>query len=203
MAAEAPKPHGDEPRKRRVLPLAVLPVILFALLAIVMMMRLFGGDPSKLPSPLIGKAVPDFALPGLAGLQAEGIPVPGFSTSDLAKGDVTLVNVWASWCVPCRQEHPILMQLATDPNVKILGINYKDNAENARRFLGLLGNPFRAVGIDPEGKTAVEWGFYGVPETFVVNGKGIITYKWIGPMTADIVQQNILPAITAARAGRN
>ncbi|WP_342643719.1 DsbE family thiol:disulfide interchange protein [Rhodoligotrophos ferricapiens] len=180
---------------------ALAPITIFALLAVTLLIRLYGDDPSKLPSPLVGRPVPDFALPGLAGLKSEGSPVPGFSSTDLAKGNVSLVNVWASWCVPCRQEHSLLMQIAGQGGVKLYGINYKDEPENARRFLGMLGNPFHAVGIDPEGKTAIELGFYGVPETFVVNPKGVITFKWVGPMTADVIEREILPAIAAARKG--
>ncbi|WP_239025318.1 DsbE family thiol:disulfide interchange protein [Rhodoligotrophos defluvii] len=178
---------------------ALVPAIVFALLALALFVRLQGDDPSKVPSPLVGRPVPDFALPGLAGLKSEGTPVPGFAASDLAKGEVSLVNVWASWCVPCREEHPLLMQIAAQQAVKLYGINYKDEQENARRFLGLLGNPYHAVGVDAQGKTAIELGFYGVPETFVVNGKGVITYKWIGPMTPEVIEKQIIPAITAAR----
>lgn len=181
--------------------LALIPVIAFAGLAAIFFVRLEGGDPSKVPSPLIGKPAPEFVLPGLARLKSEGVPVPGFSTADLKKGQVTLVNIWASWCVPCRDEHPLLMQLSARQDVRVFGINYKDKAENARRFIGLHGNPFEAVGVDDGGRVAVDWGVYGVPETFVVNGKGEITFKWIGPMNPTIVTDEIIPAIEAAQAG--
>jgi cytochrome c biogenesis protein CcmG/thiol:disulfide interchange protein DsbE len=98
---------------------------------------------------------------------------------------VTIVNVWASWCAPCRQEHPLLMDLAKDPSVRVVGVNYKDNPENARRFLGQLGNPFAVVGVDPSGRAAIDWGVYGVPETFVVGPDGTVRHKHIGPLTPD------------------
>ncbi|QPC42329.1 DsbE family thiol:disulfide interchange protein [Kaustia mangrovi] len=191
---------SDAPRRRRPW-LTLLPVGIFVALAVVFLLRLEGGDPSKVPSPLIGKPVPDFALPGLSGLKSEGIPVPGFSAADLKTGKVTLVNIWASWCVPCRDEHPILMQLASRQDIRVFGINYKDKPENARRFIGLHGNPFEAVGVDEDGRASVDWGVYGVPETFVVNGKGVITFKWIGPMSPEIAKDKIIPAIEAAQGG--
>ena len=101
------------------------------------------------------------------------------------RGDVVVVNVWASWCAPCRQEHPLLMELAKDPGIRLVGINYKDNPENARRFLGALGNPFAAVGADPNGRAAIDWGVYGVPETFVIGPDGTIRHKQIGPLTPE------------------
>jgi cytochrome c biogenesis protein CcmG/thiol:disulfide interchange protein DsbE len=124
--------------------------------------RLHAGDPSRLPSALIGRPAPGFALASLEGLQADGRPVSGLSQADL-KGRVTIVNVWASWCAPCRQEHPLLMDLARTGAARVVGINYKDNPENARRFLGALGNPFAAVGVDPNGRAAIDWGVYGCP----------------------------------------
>jgi cytochrome c biogenesis protein CcmG/thiol:disulfide interchange protein DsbE len=158
-----------------------LPVAIFAALAILFLVRLFGGDPSRVPSALIGQPVPAFALPPLPGLVEEGRPVPGLSGADL-KGKVTIINVWASWCVPCRQEHPSLVELAKDPSARLAGIDYKDNPENARRFLGALGNPFAAVGADQSGRAAIDWGVYGVPETFIVGPDGTIRHKHIGPL---------------------
>ena len=173
LAAEAPR------RGSRVL--FLLPVLIFAGLALLFGVRLFAGDPSKVPSALIGRPVPAFSLPALPGLQAAGAPIPGLSTEDL-KGRVTIVNVWASWCGPCREEHPALMELAKNPGFRVVGINYKDQSENARRFLGALGNPFQAVGVDANGRAAIDWGVYGVPETFVIGPDGTIRHKHIGPL---------------------
>jgi len=164
--------------------LYLLPVLVFTGLALLFLARLYSGDPSKVPSALIGRPAPAFALPALDGLQANGRPIPGLAREDLS-GHVTVVNVWASWCAPCRQEHPLLMELAKDPGIRLVGINYKDNPENARRFLGALGNPFAAVGADPNGRAAIDWGVYGVPETFVIGPDGTIRHKQIGPLTPE------------------
>jgi cytochrome c biogenesis protein CcmG/thiol:disulfide interchange protein DsbE len=126
--------------------------------------------------------------------------VPGLSDADL-KGRVTVVNVWASWCVPCRQEHPVLAELAKNPSMRVVGINYKDNPENARRFLGSLGNPFAAIGIDPNGRAAIDWGVYGVPETFVVGPDGTIRHKHIGALLPAHMPA-FLEKVRAAGAGR-
>ncbi|MCB8819150.1 DsbE family thiol:disulfide interchange protein [Microvirga rosea] len=164
--------------------LFILPVLVFLGLAALFVFRLGDGDPSKIPSALIGKPAPVFTLAPLEGLTAAGKPVPGFSNADL-KGKVTVVNVWASWCAPCRQEHPLLVELAKDPAIRLVGINQKDNPDNARRFLGTLGNPFSAVGVDPNGRASIDWGVYGVPETFIVAPDGTIRYKQIGPLTPE------------------
>lgn len=175
-----------------------IPLLVFAALAVVMFTGLRSGDPSFVPSALVGSPVPDFKLGPLAGLNRAGVPVPGLEAEDLRQGSVTLVNVWASWCAPCRQEHPLLMQLS-QAGFNVVGINYKDETENARRFLGTLGNPFRAVGVDDSGRSAIDWGVYGIPETFVVDGQGIIRYKHVGPLDADAVQSVLLPAVEAAQ----
>ncbi|HEX2137551.1 MAG TPA: DsbE family thiol:disulfide interchange protein [Microvirga sp.] len=164
--------------------LFLLPALVFAGLALLFLVRLQSGDPSRVPSALIGRPAPSFALAPLEGLAARGQPVPGLGSEDL-KGRVTVVNVWASWCGPCREEHPLLVDLARDPSVRVVGINYKDNPENARRFLGALGNPFAAVGVDPSGRAAIDWGVYGVPETFVIGPDGTIRHKHIGPLTPE------------------
>lgn len=193
---ETPKPE------RRPLRMAV-PFVIFVALAGLFLLALFSGDPSRLPSALIGKPAPEFKLDALEGLVADGQPVPGFETASLNKGRVSVVNVWASWCVPCRVEHPFLMKLAKDKSVQIFGINYKDGAAAARRFLGHLGNPFVAVGVDGSGRTALDWGVYGVPETFVVNGKGEIVHKHVGPIDDAALTNKLLPAIEKARGGQS
>jgi len=165
--------------------LFLLPVLVFVVLAGLFFLQLSSGrNPSDLPSALINKPAPAFALAPLEGLIADGKPVPGLSNEDL-KGRVTVVNVFASWCAPCRQEHPLLVELAKDPSVRLVGINQKDNPDNARRFLGALGNPYAAVGVDPNGRASIDWGVYGVPETFIVGPDGMIRYKQIGPLTPE------------------
>ncbi len=162
--------------------LALLPLAVFAGLAVLFLVMLFGGSGSRLPSTLIGRAAPDVTLAPLEGLRRDGAAVPGFGKADLATGRVTLVNVFASWCAPCHAEHPFLMELAKDERIRILGINQKDQPENARRFLGAKGNPYAAVGVDPNGRASIEWGVYGVPETFVLRGDGTIAWKLVGPI---------------------
>lgn len=192
---------GGEPVRARSLRIAFLmPLVVFLALAALFFARLWhGDDPSEIPSALIGKPVPAFVLPPVEGLTEEGQPVPGFSNADLGKGEVTLVNVWGSWCLPCREEHPFLAELAAR-GIKIYGINQKDVAENARRFLGALGNPFTAVGADPTGRVSIDWGVYGVPETFVVDGSGRIAYKHIGPLTQRSIEKELMPQIRKAQA---
>ena len=163
----------------------VLPALVFIGLTVLFAVQLTSGrNPAELPSVLINKPVPVFSLAPLEGLTAGGKPVPGFSNEDL-KGRVTVVNVWASWCAPCRQEHPLLVDLAKDPSIRVVGINQKDKPENARRFLGALGNPYAAVGVDPNGRASIDWGVYGVPETFIVGPDGTIRHKHIGPLTPE------------------
>jgi cytochrome c biogenesis protein CcmG/thiol:disulfide interchange protein DsbE len=157
----------------------LLPVVLFAGLAF-LFWRGLSGDPSSLPSALIGKPVPEMSLPPV-----EGLSVPSFDTATLMQGGITIVNVWGSWCIPCRDEQPLLTELAKRKDIRLVGIDYKDDPDNARVFLGTLGNPFAAIAADREGRAAVDWGVYGVPETFIVDGKGMIRYKWIGPLTAE------------------
>ncbi len=178
--------------------LYLLPVVVFAALALLFLIRLYAGDPSRVPSALIGRPVPAFALEPLPGLTQAGQPVPGLSQTDL-QGGVTVVNVWASWCGPCRQEHPTLVELAKNPAIRVVGINYKDNPENARRFLGALGNPFAAVGVDSTGRAAIDWGVYGVPETFVVGPDGTIRYKHIGPLLPEQMGAFMAKVRAAAR----
>ena len=163
--------------------LVSLPFVIFAALLALFLFRLGAGDPSRLPSALIGKQAPALALPPLDGLAENGVAMPGFDPATF-KGRVTVVNVWASWCVPCRDEHPFLVRLAGDKRAVLVGINYKDARENALSFLKRYGNPFAAVGVDSGGRAAIEWGVYGVPETFIVGRDGRIAYKHIGPIDA-------------------
>lgn len=177
----------DAPARRRSPLLFLLPLVLFGALALVFLKGLFSGDTSRVPSALIGRAAPAVMLAPLDGLQREGKAVPGFATADLASGRATIVNVFASWCAPCRVEHPVLMALAASEPARqgrfaIVGMNYKDEPANARRFLGALGNPFGAVGVDRDGRAAIEWGVYGVPETFLVGPDGRILEKYVGPL---------------------
>jgi cytochrome c biogenesis protein CcmG/thiol:disulfide interchange protein DsbE len=174
--------------------LAIIPVVVFAGLSLLFWKGL-SGKPSEIPSALIGKPVPAFALPPL-----EGIDVPGFDTKALRGGQVTVVNVWASWCGPCRTEHPLLMELAKRTDIRLFGINYKDDIGNARQFLGTLGQPFAAIGVDDSGRVAVDWGVYGVPETFIIDGAGIIRFKWIGPLTAEALTGSFADEIAKAAA---
>jgi cytochrome c biogenesis protein CcmG/thiol:disulfide interchange protein DsbE len=191
------KDSANEAPRWRLLPL--LPLIAFLALAGLFMLRLGGGDPARLPSALIGREAPAIDLPALPGLVRDGEPVPGLS-SNAFKGEVTLLNVWASWCVPCRDEAPLLMALAEDPRIRIVGINYKDPPENARRFLGRHGNPFVANGVDSNGRASIEWGVYGVPETFLIGRDGRIAYKLVGPITAENLERALRPAIDKALA---
>ncbi len=163
--------------------LAFLPLVLFAGLAVVFLIQLDnGGGNTSLPSVLIDKPVPTFKMPPLLGLNRDGKQVPGLETSDLI-GKVSLVNVWASWCVPCRAEHPVISQFAKDKRIQLVAINYKDKPENALRFLGQLGNPFAKIGTDLKGRASIEWGVYGIPESYVVDRKGIIRFKYVGPLS--------------------
>lgn len=189
----------SEPAVAQRSPLRFLPLVLFALLAGLFLIRLFAGDASRIPSALIGKPAPTFNLPALDGLK----DTPGLSTEDLRKGHVSVVNIFASWCVPCRQEHPVLMAMARDGGLKekgveIYGLSYKDEPANALGFLREGGNPFQRVGVDPAGRTAIDFGVYGVPETFVIKGDGTIAYKFIGPLTPSAVATTLLPEIEKA-----
>lgn len=187
-----------KPRRRRA-GWVVAPLIIFAALATMFFYALQTGDPSRLPSALIGKPVPQFTLAPLEGLTDNGQPVPGFSNADLARGKPSVVNFWASWCVPCVQEHPVLVEMVRRTNVDLYGINYKDQTSAARRFLGHHGNPYKAVGVDTNGRVAIDWGVYGMPETFVVDGKGRIVYKHVGPISIQALESQVIPAIEAAR----
>ena len=187
------------PRRRLVV---LIPLAIFLALAALFFFRLGSGDPARIPSALIGHPAPptDLApVPGL--LTRDGKPMPGMQASDF-KGAVTLVNVWASWCVPCHDEAPLLSALAQDPRIRLVGINYKDQPDNARRFLGRYGNPFVAAGADGNGRASMEWGVYGVPETFIVGRDGRIVYKLVGPITEANLAAVIKPEIEKALVAR-
>jgi cytochrome c biogenesis protein CcmG/thiol:disulfide interchange protein DsbE len=164
--------------------LMALPLVAFAALAAILWIGLGSGDPSRIPSALIGHPAPQTPLPPLQGLASNGAPVPGLDPATF-KGKVSIVNVWASWCIPCHDEAPLLTELGKDKRLQLIGINYKDAPDNARRFLGRYGNPFGIVGVDGNGRAAIEWGVYGVPETFVVGRQGTIVYKLVGPVTPE------------------
>ena len=189
---------GASPRRKI---LVALPLILFLGLAALFFFRLGAGDPARIPSALIGRPVPQTDLPPVTGLVQDGKPLPGLSAGDF-KNNVTLVNVWASWCVPCHDEVPFLDELAKDKRIRLVGINYKDQPDNARRFIGRYGNPFVAVGSDPNGRAAIDWGVYGVPETFVVGRDGRIAYKLVGPITESNLKAVVMPAIEKALAAK-
>jgi cytochrome c biogenesis protein CcmG/thiol:disulfide interchange protein DsbE len=175
---------------RRVL--YILPFVAFVVLAVIFYRSLNGPAPDILPSAMIGKPVPARTLPALDAKSQ------GFGRSDLI-GHVTVVNVWASWCVPCRQEAPALAELAADKSVALYGFVYKDKPAAARSFLDELGNPFARLGLDADGSTAIDWGVYGVPETYVIDAKGIIRERYVGPLSADALANVIQPAIRRAR----
>jgi cytochrome c biogenesis protein CcmG, thiol:disulfide interchange protein DsbE len=155
---------------------AFLPILGFILLGL-LFWRGLSGDPGTLPSVLINKPVPAFSLDAIADLG-----VPGLKDADLRQGKVTVVNIWGSWCGPCRAEHPVLIELSKRSDIVLVGINNKDKPENALRFLETLGQPFAAVGADATGRATIDWGGYGVPETFIIDGKGLIRHKHVGPL---------------------
>jgi cytochrome c biogenesis protein CcmG/thiol:disulfide interchange protein DsbE len=178
---------------RRIL-LAVLPLLLLVGLVAVFALNM-DRDPSLVRSVLINKPAPTFALPAVAGTGVEG-----FDTAAL-QGEVTVVNVFASWCIPCREEHPLLERLKAETGVRIFGINQKDAPENAVAFLTELGNPYQRIGGDADNRVSIDWGVYGVPETFVVNAAGVITFKHVGPISPDSLEKEVIPAIEKARGG--
>ena len=169
-----------------------LPLIALVALVAVFAMSM-NRDPSLVRSVLIDKPAPVFAM-----AEVPELGVPGFDTAAL-KGAVTVVNVFASWCIPCRDEHPLLEALKAETGVRLFGINQSDAPENARAFLAELGNPYDAVGMDRDRRVSIDWGVYGVPETFVVDAEGIITFKFVGPLSPETVESQLLPAILAAR----
>jgi cytochrome c biogenesis protein CcmG/thiol:disulfide interchange protein DsbE len=177
----------------------LLPLVGFIALAVLFYVGLHEGDPSLLPSALIGKPMPKTDLPPIEGLLRDGKPVPGLTDATFT-GKVTLVNVWASWCIPCHDEVPFLAALAQDKRIQLVSINYKDAAADARRFLGRYGNPYAASGADRSGRESINWGVYGVPETYVITRDGRIAYKLVGPIDAYNLQNALEPQIKKALA---
>lgn len=173
--------------------LVLLPVLLFFGIAGAFGWQLLrGANPQELPSAMIDRPAPAFDLPPLPG------PTPGLSTADL-RGGVSLVNVFASWCAPCAVEHPVLMRLARDEGIPIHGINQRDEPADALAFLRRLGNPYTRIGVDRDARASIEWGVYGVPETYVVDHEGHIRFRHVGPLTGRDVEQTILPMVRELR----
>jgi cytochrome c biogenesis protein CcmG, thiol:disulfide interchange protein DsbE len=200
MTTDADNTELKPRRSRARYALALIPLAVFAGFAAIAGKMLYdqdvnGLDVSAIPSALIGKTAPSLTLPPLEGANTTAL------TDAAMKGKLTLVNVFASWCVPCRQEHPILKELANDSRLNIVGINYKDRNDNALRFLGELGNPYKAIGVDPNGKAAIDWGVYGIPESYLVGPDGKILYKKVGPFDERSLTQDLMPAIEKASTG--
>jgi len=178
----------------------LLPLILAGLMLALLFVALRTGDHQALPSALIGKPVPEFALAPIPNAQGENGPIPGLSSAAFKTGKVSILNVWATWCAPCVAEYPLLIELSQQ-GIPIYGIYYKDKPEAARRFLATHGNPFRAIGADESGFTAIDFGVYGVPETFVIDGDGKIAFRYPGPLSSDVINGKIMPAIKKAEQG--
>ncbi|HCK19418.1 MAG TPA: DsbE family thiol:disulfide interchange protein [Thalassospira sp.] len=169
--------------------IAVIPLVLFAALAGVFLLNI-DKDASVVPSVLIDKPAPEFSLPPLPGRDK------GLSRADLTKGEVSVLNVFASWCIPCRAEHPLIKRLSREANVPVYGLNYKEKApEDGVKWLDELGDPYAAVGMDLSGRTGIDFGVYGVPETFIIDGNGQIRYKHVGPVTVEVLEKVLLPKI--------
>lgn len=184
MMPEPQIASGIQAPERRRFAVAI-PLLVFVAIAVFLAIGLT-RNPREIPSPLIGRPVPAFSLPPVLGRTL------GLSDKDL-KGEVSVVNVFASWCVPCRQEHPLIQRLAKD--VPVHGLNYKDRPEDAARWLEELGDPYTRTGADLDGRVAIDWGVYGVPETFVIDRDGRVAYKQIGPIMPRILDEKLLPLI--------
>jgi cytochrome c biogenesis protein CcmG/thiol:disulfide interchange protein DsbE len=198
MSETAQKPSGKKINWAVFIPVAAF-IALAGLFAIMLLKP--HRDSSVVPSVLIGKPAPETALPAIAGLTApDGSPVPGFDPAKFPDHPI-LVNVWASWCAPCREEHPLLLSLSKQEGVTIAGLNYKDKPKNAIGFLEGLGNPYAIAGADTSGRAAIEWGVYGVPESYIVSGDGTILYKHVGPLTPEVISTEILPRLRGGKTG--
>jgi cytochrome c biogenesis protein CcmG/thiol:disulfide interchange protein DsbE len=198
---EASAPNADEGGGRGLAlkrALFLLPVAVFLAIASWFAWGLLADrDPSEVPSALIDKPVPQFNLGPIPGLD-----VPGLSRADLAETQQPiLLNVFASWCQPCRAEHPIMMRLAERDGVKIYGVNYKDQPQDAKQWLANLGNPYARIGQDLDGRAGIQLGVYGVPETYVIGPSGLIRYKHVGPITPKALREDILPLLDKLRQG--
>lgn len=195
--------EGSRPLARPRL-MVYLPLAIFVALAAFFLYKLEkGGDPNALPSVLLGKPAPAFALKPVPITLPGGAALPGLASSEFTApgpGKVTIVNFWASWCVECRTEHETLKRLATDPRVRLVGVAYKDEPANAARWLRDMGNPYAAAGLDENGRVGIDWGVYGVPETYVVRPDGVISYKFIGPLSDGAVRMVLGPEIDKALA---
>lgn len=176
--------------------IAALPLAAFLILAAIFysLLSTEGRDTSALPSALLNQPAPKLEVPPLEGLEGPGGPMPGMSGNTFS-GRISVVNVFASWCVPCRDEHPQILKLAEDERWQMVGINHKDATKNALAFLSELGNPYDIVGVDRQGRASIEWGVYGVPETFLVDAQGIIFYKHVGPINETKLRKVILPLL--------
>ncbi len=180
--------------------LPFLPAAVFVAMALMFALALMRpGDPSLLPSMLLGKPAPSTTLPPLEGYTDGGSAVPGIAPAALVQGKPVIVNFWQSSCAPCVGEHPLLIILTEKTGVPLIGINSKDPAAGARRFLNRYGNPFSAIGVDANGRAAIEWGVYGMPETFVLDGTGRVIYKQIGAITPEIVDNVLVPLLAKAK----
>lgn len=177
--------------KRRVFMLALVPLVLFGALFALFYSRLDEGNPNQVPSALIGKALPSFDLKPIEGLAN----IPGIASQNLTQGQVTVLNVFASWCGPCRDEHPFVVELSKNPKLRVVGLNYKDTPDNARKFLSQHGNPYVAVGSDRTGRVAMDFGVYGVPETFIISAEGRIVTRLVGPLNAKRIAEEINPVL--------
>lgn len=180
----------------------VAPVVVFAAIAVMFAFALRGSDPSNLPSALIGKPAPAATFMPVEWAVRDGRAIKDFTREDLSAGKVTLVNFWASWCGPCIQEHPFLMALSRRQDIQLFGVNYKDKPERGSGFLKRHGNPFARLVADRDGRGAIEWGVYGMPETFLVDGKGRIVFKHVGPIDDRVLRDKLLPAIARAQVSK-